>query len=396
MSSPQLIEKIANKIHNHFTQKYPNFYTSLNIQPQHIQKILKAKKGDVSNKKVLNEVIDTLDKKILVKLHTPYANSGYAMEGNQQMGELAQIIPVIKYATDNKTQIGYDKFLDNYKYDNLTRGNNTDNNSNKKTSVEMTNTERFNQLMLNRDAQNEPLGIPPKVKVPSFNNVDDIKPKEINTTVDTQFTPESTQFDEENKNVVGKLMTEELVEKSFYITIDSKDRNTTTHTSPNEYVIKFGSSSGDTSGFILSGYQNVISIELVEAILIDTSSTPGSSDNGSNFPYLLLEIQELGSMFQGTNDNISKSLAILKDYTLQNGYKYYKLAGGTVDERIIKVFNPRITLSKMTVKICLPNGTEFAFGSSNDSNADTVNCFIFKIKTLEKKLTTSSMDNTTF
>ena len=105
MSSPQLIEKIANKIHNHFTQKYPNFYTSLNIQPQHIQKILNAKKGDVSNKKVLNEVIDTLDKKILVKLHTPYANSGYAMEGNRQMGELAQIIPVIKYATDNNTQI---------------------------------------------------------------------------------------------------------------------------------------------------------------------------------------------------------------------------------------------------------------------------------------------------
>ena len=67
-----------------------------------------------------------------------------------------------------------------------------------------------------------------------------------------------------------------------------------------------------------------------------------------------------------------------------------------IKQRIIKVFNPRITLSKMTVKICLPNGTEFAFGSSNDSNADTVNCFIFKIKTLEKKLTTSSMDNTTF
>ena len=67
--------------------------------------------------------------------------------------------------------------------------------------------------MLNRDAQNEPLGIPPKAKVPSFNNVDDIKPKEIDTTVDTQFTPESTQFYEENKNVVEKLMTEELVEK---------------------------------------------------------------------------------------------------------------------------------------------------------------------------------------
>ena len=165
MSAPLSIEKISNKIHSHFTKKYPHFYTSLNIQPQHIQKILKAKKGDISNKNVLNDVINTLDSKIQVKMHSPHANSGYATAANQQQHTTPQIVPAIKYATDNTTQIGYDKFLDNYKYDSPSRSINTTNeDTNNKTSEAMTNTERFNQLMMNREAQNEPLGISQNTK----------------------------------------------------------------------------------------------------------------------------------------------------------------------------------------------------------------------------------------
>ena len=94
---------------------------------------------------------------------------------------------------------------------------------------------------------------------------------------------------------------------------------------------------------------------------------------------------------------MTKSFAILKNFTTQNGFKYYKLVGDTMtNEGIIKVFEPRISLSKMTVRVMTPDGTAFNFGDANDSNATTVNYFLFKVKTAQKRLTTQFMEQGTF
>ena len=141
---------------------------------------------------------------------------------------------------------------------------------------------------------------------------------------------------------------------------------------------------------------NVKSIELIDCILKDTSTFTNASNNGSNFPYILLEIDELGSMFEGTNNELSKSFAILKNYTETNGFFYYNLVGNSSNDSLIKYFYPNKSLSKLTIKFKTPDGSLFNFGDEATSSSSTINKLVFRIVVSQKNLTTQFMDKSTF
>ena len=400
------LDIISEKIYNHFNNKYPSFFSSLNLSKSQIKQILKSKQNKLHDKSYVSKVIETLDQNIQTKLHSNHANAGYAKFGNTQPNSAKQIMPVISYVQDTNTTMPYNNFLNNFKYDEKPKeitGN----------QEKVDNSKAFQQILKDR-GQEFPEPLPSKSSnitnvVNNFQNDEEDKDDniasdnhqrktEIKTeNIDQQFQELSEKLPESVKQSVKDMIEPEEVTKSFYIGIDSKDRDTSIFTKPNEYSIKFSPSNTTSSGYIDSGFQNIISIELIEGILAVSSSETNASDNGSSFPYLLLQIEELGGLFEGTNDVMTKSFAILKNFTTQNGFKYYKLVGDTMtNEGIIKVFEPRISLSKMTVRVMTPDGTAFNFGDANDSNATTVNYFLFKVKTAQKRLTTQFMEQGTF
>ena len=400
------LDIISEKIYNHFNNKYPSFFSSLNLSKSQIKQILKSKQNKLHDKSYVSKVIETLDQNIQTKLHSNHANAGYAKFGNTQPNSAKQIMPVISYVQDTNTTMPYNNFLNNFKYDEKPKeitGN----------QGKVDNSKAFQQILKDR-GQEFPEPLPSKSSnitnvVNNFQNDEEDKDDniasdnhqrktEIKTeNIDQQFQELSEKLPESVKQSVKDMIEPEEVTKSFYIGIDSKDRDTSIFTKPNEYSIKFSPSNTTSSGYIDSGFQNIISIELIEGILADSSSETNASDNGTSFPYLLLQIEEFGGLFEGTNDVMTKSFAILKNFTTQNGFKYYKLVGDTMtNEGIIKVFEPRISLSKMTVRVMTPDGTAFNFGDANDSNATTVNYFLFKVKTAQKRLTTQFMEQGTF
>ena len=188
------------------------------------------------------------------------------------------------------------------------------------------------------------------------------------------------------------MMEPEEVEYSYYVVIDSKDRDKNKFAKANNFVVDFAAKENGGIGSISSGFQNVTSIELIEAIIKDSNGVTGASDENTTFPYLLLNITELGSQFEGTNTNIIDTLSIFRDYTLQNGYKYYNMVGFNGREPIKKEFNPRKSITRMTINLKTPNGTIFEFGNTNDILDETVIQLVFKISAVRKNLGTRFLE----
>ena len=337
------ITKISNKIHSYFENKYPKFYQSSGFSINDIERILTLKRKNLHDKTVINNIITIIDNNIKKKMHSPIPTNGYATQSNIVPTRQTNL-PVNNYTQDTQVNMTQGEFLNNFN---------------------------------------------PHLKPPKYEE------NEIEK-INNQYNPHSNDFPMKEREQVMEMMTPKTIDKIFNIVIDSKDRNTTTHSKCNYYVIDFSPSDETTSGFIDRGFNNVQSIELIEAVLIDSSSTVGASDNGTNFPYILLEIEELtGGVYEGTNNNITKAFAILSSYNTQNGFKYYELDKKS-NNKIIKTFNPRIPLSKMTIRIRKPDGDLFEFGDVNDNLSTTVNCFTFKINVKQKNLATQYIDQSTF
>jgi hypothetical protein len=160
------------------------------------------------------------------------------------------------------------------------------------------------------------------------------------------------------------LFEKETKEIEYYITIDSNDRYKKTYPNSNEYQINLGNNNSEeqNTGFINTNFQNVTSVELIEAII------PSKSYNGTEYntlPYILLEIEELGNVYQGTNDCISKTFSQLIFDKIVGNYRYCTFSEQT---RIKKKFNPRIALNKLTIRFKKPNGDLYNFGDNSVLN----------------------------
>jgi hypothetical protein len=193
------------------------------------------------------------------------------------------------------------------------------------------------------------------------------------------------------------LLKEDTSEWTYYLVIDSKDRDLNIYKSPNEYTIRFSPPSFNNNdartGFVDRIMHNVKSIELIKCGFLDTSDLTDSSDSGNNNPpYVILEVEEFGTNHNGTNQYLNKSLAIMDTFTKQDNYKYFNVIYD--DKPMINKFNPRVTIDKMTIRFRLPDGTLYNFGGVNNTNTATVNYLVFKITVMQRFLETQYLNQT--
>ena len=287
------LDIISEKIYNHFNNKYPSFFSSLNLSKSQIKQILKSKQNKLHDKSYVSKVIETLDQNIQTKLHSNHANAGYAKFGNTQPNSAKQIMPVISYVQDTNTTMPYNNFLNNFKYDEKPKeitGN----------QGKVDNSKAFQQILKDR-GQEFPEPLPSKSSnitnvVNNFQNDEEDKDDniasdnhqrktEIKTeNIDQQFQELSEKLPESVKQSVKDMIEPEEVTKSFYIGIDSKDRDTSIFTKPNEYSIKFSPSNTTSSGYIDSGFQNIISIEFNGGDLIEHENRQYPLPSRSSLP----------------------------------------------------------------------------------------------------------------
>ena len=165
-------------------------------------------------------------------------------------------------------------------------------------------------------------------------------------------------------------------ERVHYVAIDSRDRDRKIWPNSNEFRISFAPSSSAVFdnrdlGFINRDFSNVVSVQLV-SIIIPRFSVDG--DCIDTYPYLLLEIDELGGIYDGTNSSTSNAFCKITFDTVVGKYVHFSPQNY---EPFIKEFNPRISLNRLTIHFKKPNGKLFDFGSSIDyCHAECMAAFI--------------------
>jgi hypothetical protein len=192
------------------------------------------------------------------------------------------------------------------------------------------------------------------------------------------------------------LIKEDDTDVSYYIVIDSKDRDMNIFRSPNEYTIRFSppnfNGTDNRKGYVDKIFHNVKSIELVRCGFLDTSEVEGASDFGENDPaYVMLEIEEFITQHNGTNQNLNNATIIMDSFSKIGKYKYYDLYDNFGR---VTVFNPRITLNSISIKFRLPSGELYKFGDVNDTNQQTVNYMVFRVVVMQKALESSFFNKT--
>lgn len=150
--------------------------------------------------------------------------------------------------------------------------------------------------------------------------------------------------------------------KEYFVSIDSRDRNLNLWPKPNHYSIDFGGVHNNltqltTDGYVNRTFKNIESIELISVIVPKYGS---GNVHINNYPYLLLNVDELPGIYEGSNENVSNAFAKLR---FQTDLGYYKECTFNHAERFIKHFNPTRNLNKLTVSFKDPSGELYDFGN---------------------------------
>lgn len=127
--------------------------------------------------------------------------------------------------------------------------------------------------------------------------------------------------------------------------------------------------SSNDKGYINRSFNNIKSIELLEVILPNyntnysatinhklSSDEIAQPDNYDNFPYIILEFEEIGGLYEGTSNELCNAFALLSYCEKQGNFRYYRF---NQNNRIIKYYNPRIGLNKLNIKIKKPYPIKF-------------------------------------
>ncbi len=150
-------------------------------------------------------------------------------------------------------------------------------------------------------------------------------------------------------------------ENIFNLLLDTKDRDKKIYPNINYFSFSFGnqnvfSRDKESVGYINRNFNNIKCAELIEVII------PRETENGDKYelyPYLLIDIEEFGNTFQGTNESLSNAFGKISFGKVIGNYAYYT---APKDNQLMKYFNPRISLSRMTIRIKKPDGQLFNFG----------------------------------
>jgi hypothetical protein len=348
------LERVATRIHSHFKTKYPALIDASGFSSATIMKIIdqvsSRSSGGQLDERGISKVIDVIDTKFKTTAHSEN-RTGVQWD-------------MAAFTTDTESKIPMDKYLENYS----------------------------NKVAILLDSSNKALEaeLPP-----SMAPVSDTKPLE-------KPDPFNEDFPIRDREKQTDMMIPEVREYDYYITIDSKDRDPVKYPEPNQFVIDFAPAppaAGESrKGYIDRGLGNVKSCELMNVIIRDVSEQPDSSDtSNASYPYLLLQFDELQNNYLGTNNNISKSFAILNEYSLIGKYRYYRITGDYAENTVSRVYNPRINLNKITTNLLLPNGTPFQFGSAfNGDTSNTCITFSFRMTTIQKNLATQFISKATY
>lgn len=121
---------------------------------------------------------------------------------------------------------------------------------------------------------------------------------------------------------------------TYYFMIDSKDRDINTYNGVNCFTIELPRIMNDVS-----------KVELMSCIIINSPSV-------AHAPYLLLVLDELGSVLEGSNIIVSNAFTVLGSYELLDGYRHYRM-----NSSMNKKFPTMITLNRITVKVKLCDGS---------------------------------------
>ena len=420
----QINTQIADKIYNHFRQKYPSLIDASGLSTNTINQIIKS--VAMKDKTTINNMKRESVEKIISIIDTKFTQTANSNNRKHQQFDTSG------FNNDNSTKISQESYLKNFNtkitgmdIENMTNYQSNNNsitpslssiNSNLKTfnklannmsnMSNMSNTDRstFNGIGANSASANisQSHTNSNNNSTNNHNSNNNNNNSLINpTTYLVEDMPFNENFPSRNREKDTDMLIQEVREFDFYVMVDSKDRDRNLNNAPNEFVIHFApyqsSSNGEGPyGYVDRAFGNVKSCEITDIIILDTSSEPDSSDTGGkSYPYLLLKIPELGNNYFGTNNNLTTCFAILTDYCTKGNYKYYSIAGMGSNYAISKVFNPRINLSKMTISILLPDGTPFNFGSANNDNINTVIKIGFRITTIQKNLSTQFINKNT-
>jgi len=338
-----VIQKVSDKIYSHFKTKYPSTIDASGFNKTTIITIVRHSiKKEPLNEKSINKIIDIIDHKFKTTINS---DNRQGVQYN-----------TTNFSMDTESKISIDKYLENYT---------------NKVSI-LVDSDRAIEADL------------PKTMAPINDTIKIDHPEPFN---------EDFPIRDREKNI--DMMIPEVREYDYYIVVNSNDRNIVKSPTPDTFTIDLAPApSGDSqiqTGYIDRAFSNIKSCELINVTLLNTSNIATSTDGkGIHYPYLILQFDELQSNYYGTNPHLSKTFAILTNYTLTGNYRYYNIFGELGDKTVTKIYNPRINLTKLTTRILLPDGTPFSFGT--DNTGDTSNSCItfgFRITTIQKNLGTS-------
>jgi hypothetical protein len=164
--------------------------------------------------------------------------------------------------------------------------------------------------------------------------------------------------------------------KPMYLHVDSTERNREKYPDPADYVFPLVSSSDmvDTPG---ERYKNVYEISLLSATIPNLTEV-------FDYPYLILQIDEIGGHYDSVGAGCKRAFAKL--YFDNPGGKFLRVDKG-IGDPAVRVFYPKplASLAKLTVSIRKPDGSLFSFGTDNippaDPDPELQNSFTFQIIT---------------
>jgi hypothetical protein len=335
------VAKISTKIINYFHTKFPETYQLSGFKDKDIETLVgRIYASDGDKKQKVNNLISVLERKINEKIYS---------ENRQR-----RVVNTNQYTMDPEVDVKYSTYVDKP--------------FSAEPSIDISNNATNYAKLFEIDPESV------------LNSAGVEKTNLLRTQFKDPMEPEERPF-------------------VYNIIIDSKDRDRVKYPNPASFVIDFsppesqGGSVGDINkGYISTAFGNIISCELLDITLLDTSVECDSSDSagsGNIFPYIILDLPELGTNYYGTNDELNRSFATLTTYETHNGYKHYNINAINSNQTITKVYNPRINLNRLSIRLKLPDGTLYSFGSVNNSATETVFKLSFRITTLQKNLATS-------
>jgi len=150
-----------------------------------------------------------------------------------------------------------------------------------------------------------------------------------------------------------------------YLVVSSADRDTSIYPSSSDFVIQLDKE-----------YRNIVSVELIQAIIPDKNTV-------THEPYLLLKVKEFENTMDSNNKPICNAFAILQLSAPTASNTFIQIDKRIFENVTLNYRTPRANLAKLTIQVNDVTGNVFDFGGSGTTDKEHQCLFVFKIVTSE-------------